>query len=254
MKASTRNAMRNHAIAEFPKEAAGFVVITADGEKYVPAVNIAEQANDMVVVCPKSQAKAYKAGEVVAFFHSHPNHPAEPSEADLVACERMGKPWHILPLNDHSGALAVGGIITVIPSGYRAPLIGRAFYHGVLDCYTLIQDYYARELAIDLPDFQRDDEWWKKGGNLYEENFSSAGFVAVTDLKPHDVVLMQYYSPVTNHAGVFIGDGALKSESLGFKIPDSMIHHASNRLSERVVYGGYWADITRMVLRHEALL
>ena len=254
MKASTRNAMRNHAIAEFPKEAAGFVVITTDGEKYIPANNLSDTPNDSVIVCPKSQAKAYKAGDVVAFFHSHPNHPAEPSQADLVACERMGKPWYILPLNNHNGGLEVGELITVIPSGYKAPLIGRAFNHGVLDCYTLIQDYYARELSIELPDFHRDDEWWKKGGNLYEENFTSAGFAKVTDLKPHDVVLMQYYSPVTNHAGVFIGDNQLKSESLGFKIPDSMIHHASNRLSERVVYGGYWADITRMILRHEALL
>lgn len=254
MKASTRNAMRKHAIQEFPKEATGFVVVTPEGEKYIPAVNIAEQANDMVIVCPKSQAKAYKAGEVVAFFHSHPNHPAKPSEADLVGCERMGLPWYIQPLNDHGGALEVGELITVIPSGYKAPLIGRSFSHGVLDCYTLIRDYYDRELGIGLPDFQRDDEWWNKGQNLYEENFAKAGFVPVHDLKPHDVILMQYYSEVTNHAGVLIGDYRLKSEHTEFNVPDAMIHHASNRLSERVIYGGYWADITRMVLRHKDLL
>lgn len=250
MKAATRNAMRKHAIQEFPKEAAGFVVITENGERYMPAVNLSS-SNDAVIVCPKSQAKAYKAGKVVGFFHSHPNHPAQPSEADLVMCEQMGMPWYIQPLNDHSGVLEVGELITCLPSGYKAPLIGRAFHHGVLDCYTLIRDYYQRELGIVLPDFHRDDEWWHKGQNLYEENFAKAGFYVVSDIQPHDVILMQYYSQVTNHAGVFIGDYRLKSERTHFHVPDTMIHHASNRLSERVVYGGYWTDITRMVLRHK---
>ncbi|AQS50717.1 hypothetical protein PAEH1_02605 [Paenalcaligenes hominis] len=253
MNARLRNAMKAHARAEFPREAAGFIVQTVQGKEYVRLKNLSGRS-DQVVVCPKSQAEAYKKGEAVAFFHSHPNLPAEPSEADRVSCESMGLPWVIYPLNDYDGSIKFDPLITITPSGYQAPLIGRFFYHGVLDCYTLVQDYYSRELSIELLDFERDDEWWKKGGNLYEENFTSAGFVQVNDLQPHDVVLMQYYSPVTNHAGVFIGDAELKSEPLGFALPGSMIHHASNRLSERVIYGGYWKDITRMILRHKELL
>lgn len=253
MKASTRNAMKEHAKREFPREAVGFVMLVDGVETYEPLVNLYE-GNDKAIVCPKSQAVAYDKGEVVAFFHSHPNQPERPSEADLVGCEAMKLPWLIYPLNDHDGEIKFSRLITIRPNGYQAPLIGRFFYHGVLDCYTLIQDYYKRELSIELPDFERDDEWWKKGGNLYEENFTSAGFVHVSDLRAHDVVLMQYHSSVANHAGVFIGDTALKSEDMGFTVPDAMIHHASNRLSERVVYGGYWAEITRKVLRHKDLL
>lgn len=253
MNAKLRNAMKAHARAEFPREAAGFIVQTERGEEYVRLKNLSEQV-DRVIVCPKSQAAAYKKGEVIAFFHSHPNLPAAPSEADKVGCESMGLPWLIYALNDHDGDLKFDPLITMKPSGYQGPLIGRFFYHGVLDCYTLVLDYYQRELGITLPNFERDDEWWKQGQNLYEENFAKAGFEQVADLQPHDVVLMQYYSPVTNHAGVFIGDATLNSESVGFALPDSMIHHASNRLSERVIYGGYWKDITRMVLRHKDLL
>lgn len=253
MKASTRNAMKEHAKHEFPREAVGFVMLIDGKEAYVPLVNLYE-GNDKAIVCPKSQAAAYEKGDAVAFFHSHPNQPEQASEADLVGCEAMGLPWLIYPLNDHDGEIKFSRLITIKPNGYQAPLIGRFFYHGILDCYTLVCDYYGRELSVDLPDFERDDEWWKKGGNLYEENFTSAGFIQVSDLRPHDVVLMSYGTDVTNHAGVFIGDGGLTSEQLPFSIPDSMIHHASNRLSERVVYGGYWSTITRMILRHKDLL
>jgi hypothetical protein len=30
-----------------------------------------------------------------------------------------------------------------------------------------------------------------------------------------------------------------------------MLHHLYGRLSERVVYGGHWQEITRAVLRHK---
>lgn len=250
MKAHTRRAIKDHAKGAFPREAAGYIVMVDGDEKYMPVTNLSDR-NDSVVVCPRSQAKAYDAGEVVAFFHSHPNQPAMPSEADKVSCEAMGLPWYIYPLNDHNGDVVFGSLITLLPSGYRAPLIGRSFYHGVLDCYTLVMDYYEREMGITIPDFERDDQWWDKGQNLYMENFTKAGFAEVQSPQLGDVILMQYNSPMANHAGVYLGDTVLKSEQALFPIPDAMIHHASNRLSERVVYGGYWSDITRMILRHK---
>jgi len=51
------------------------------------------------------------------------------------------------------------------------------------------------------------------------------------------VIVMQVRAPVPNHAGVYIGDGL-------------MLHHLYNRLSSRDVYGGYWQECTRIVLRH----
>ncbi|EKH97818.1 hypothetical protein EC5905_1492, partial [Escherichia coli 5905] len=37
------------------------------------------------------------------------------------------------------------------------------------DCYTLFRD--ACHLAgIDMPDFEREDDWWRNGQNLYLDN------------------------------------------------------------------------------------
>jgi len=112
----------------------------------------------------------------------------------------------------------------------------------VLDCYSLIRDWYRQERGIDLPDFTRFDEWWRRGENLYLDNFSGAGFheVESSDMNPGDVLLMQVASPVPNHAAIYLGDGLI-------------LHHLQGRLSSRDVYGGYWQKITTHTLRHQLL-
>jgi cell wall-associated NlpC family hydrolase len=108
-----------------------------------------------------------------------------------------------------------------------------------------VRDWYALERGIDLPDFERFDEWWKRGMNLYLDNFGSAGFEDTNltdraDLKVGDALLMQVASPVPNHAAVYLGDGLI-------------LHHLQGRLSSRDVYGGYWQKVTTQVLRHRDL-
>lgn len=158
--------------------------------------------------------------------------------ADLSMCETTALPWLIV--NYPTGAHKL-----ITPEGWKAPLIGREFRHGVLDCYTLVRDYY-RTLAIDLPDFDRDDDWWLKGGDLYRMNFEAVGFVMIgdgtcRDLRVNDGVLLQIASPVPNHAGVLCADGQI-------------LQHCQGRLSSRDVYGGYWRHHTTHVLRHRSLL
>ncbi|VVE82594.1 C40 family peptidase [Pandoraea sputorum] len=236
MKDRTLKAIREHAAQEHPREACGLVIVAKGRERYVPCRNLA-QGTEHFVMDPQDYAAAEDAGDVIAVVHSHPDAPATPSEADMVSCEATCLPWHILswPADDFR---------TIEPSGYQAPLVGRTFAHGVLDCWSLVRDFYARELAIDLPDFERRDEWWTKGENLYIEGYPKAGFVHLnqdTPGKVGDVILMQRRADVPNHAGVYIGNGL-------------MLHHMHGRLSTREVYGGYWREITRCVLRHKALM
>ncbi len=226
-----KDAAAEHARQQFPREACGLVVVVKGRARYWPCGNIAEAA-DHFVLAPADFAAAEDAGEVVGVFHSHPNEGANPSEADLVGCEASGVEWHIL-------ALPSGAWRSFAPSGYAAPLVGRQFHHGVLDCYTLIRDWYAQERGVELPDFLRTDAWWERGQNLYLEGFPRAGFrsVPLESMSHGDVLLMQIQSPVPNHAAIYLGDGMI-------------LHHLYGRLSSRDVFGGYFQHVTTHCLRH----
>ncbi|MCD0280452.1 C40 family peptidase [Xanthomonas melonis] len=238
MEQTTFEAIKAHVVAEFPREACGLVVSTAVGERYVPCRNTAETTSEHFRLPAEDYAEAEDQGEILALVHSHPNAPATPSDADRVMCELSELTWHIVSVGQVDGKPECGDIQTIEPCGYLAPLVGRQFAHGILDCYTLLRDFYARELGIQLGNYERADDWWDKGGDLYLQNFGNEGFTEVMD-EPRcgDVFLMQVRSPVINHAGIYLGDG-------------QMLHHLHGRLSERVVYGGYWAERTVKVIRH----
>jgi len=260
MNKKTIEAINAHALAEYPREAVGFVVAKGRKEMYVPGVNVAAEPEDYFATRPQDWVQAQEQGELIAFVHSHPNMPAVPSQADRVACEAMAehvKPleWLIVSVMPGDDGPRIEGMESFCPEGYQAPLIGRQFYHGVLDCYTLIQDFYRRERAIALPDFERGDGWWEGGDELYLDNFAEAGFVEVEDgPKTGDVILMQLRSERVNHAGIYLGAEPLAEASYLHPVPDAMLHHAYGYLSERVPYGGYWAQITRKIIRHKELL
>lgn len=230
-----RDAALAHAQAEFPREACGLVVATTEGEMYRVCRNLATEP-DRFILAPDDYAAAEDAGVVLAVVHSHPNASAAPSPADRVFAERSGLPWHIVGLP--SGVWA-----EYRPTGAPEPLLGRAFVHGVLDCYSLIRDGLSELHGVVIPDFERSDNWWRQGGDLYRQHYAEAGFTELAvgaALQPGDVLLMQIHSNVPNHAGLYLGDGA-------------MLHHLARRLSCRETYGGYWLDHTTHRLRHRDL-
>lgn len=223
-----------HARAEYPREACGLLVIRKGREVYARCRNIGV-GTDQFVIHPEDYAAADIQGEIVGVVHSHPGTSPEPSQADRVACEASGLPWHIVGFPSEDW-------VRIEPTGFVAPLVGREWSHGVLDCYSLVRDWFRSERGVLLPNFARFDDWWKRGENLYLDNFSQVGFEVVNfadlrNLLLGDCFLMQVASPVPNHAAVYLGDGLI-------------LHHLQGRLSSRDVYGGYWQKVTTHVLRY----
>jgi proteasome lid subunit RPN8/RPN11 len=245
MNEQTKNAIANHALAEYPRECCGLIVLRGDAEIYVPCRNMAATPTEQFAMAPEDYAHAEDCGAVVAVVHSHPGAPARPSVADRAMCEQSGvERWVIVSLGVQAdGAIAIDDWHEFGPSGYGAPLIGRQFAHGVHDCYALIRDWYRLERGVGLTDFDRVDGWWDDGAsNLYLDNFAAAGFVdAGQDAEPQvgDVLLMQIRSKngVPNHAGIYLGDSVF-------------LHHMHGRLSGRAVWGGMWAHSLRTILRY----
>lgn len=235
MNLETMVEIRAHADQQYPRECCGLIIVQRGREVYWPCRNLATEA-DRFHLHHEDYAAAEEAGDVLAIVHSHPNISPTPSQADRVACEQSGLPWVIV-------SWPTGEIHEFAPSGYIAPLVGRVFAYGVLDCYSLCKDYYQRECGIVLPPVEHRNNWWLTGQDLYREHFTAQGFVQIEEreLRKHDAILMQVSKSTTNHAAIYLGDGLI-------------LHHPMNRLSGREVYGGFWQKISTLFLRHKELL
>ncbi len=225
-----------HAKKDFPKESVGLVHIVKGKQRYFPCKNQATDPEKHFVLDPADYLEAEKTGAVTAVIHSHPTTNHAPSEADKVACEKSKLPWFIVnPQTENWGEYE--------PSGFELPYVGRQWSHGIVDCYTLIRDFYKREFKIELKDYNRQDDWWLKGQNLYVDNFKKEGFkeIGIEEAKYGDLFLMTIQSPVVNHGSIYLGENLV-------------LHHVQGRLSSRDVYkwGGYYFKATALGLRHES--
>ncbi|WP_122364655.1 NlpC/P60 family protein, partial [Pseudomonas coronafaciens] len=184
----------------------------------------------------------------------HPDRAATPSMTDLVSCELHELPWAIV-------GWPGGDIQWFKPSGFQAPLLGRDFSHGLLDCWSACRDWYAREAALPLPNFERKELWWEDpdSPSHYEDNYEACGFVRVEQPQRGDMLIFQIPTVgrpchFPNHAAIYLGaDASLHSEdapALGGVGP-FIYHHMPGRLAAREVYGWSMANRVKLILRHK---
>ena len=235
-------AILSHAEECFPAECCGVIV---SGE-YISCRNVAEKGQFQIH--HEDLADAEDLGVIQAYVHSHPNATARASELDLHQIELHQKPWLICAYPDIEFQVYE-------PCGYKAPLIGRNYFHGWQDCYAIVRDFYERELGIQLIDFERIDKWWesKESQALYLDGFGKAGFEEVGDIQYGDVLLCRLgRTEHVNHAVLWLGDqGDLKSEQTAPCVGTALIlHHPYNRKSIREIYGQQWYERTVKIVRY----
>jgi proteasome lid subunit RPN8/RPN11 len=231
MEARNREIFLAHAMKALPMEACGLLVVLHGKEHLVLCHNLSDRRGEFTID-PKDYRSAAELGDIIGVVHSHCFTPPTPSDADLAACEATNVPWVICSVPNATW-------FEFNPSGYRAPLVGRSWAHGVHDCYNLACDYYREKFGAELPHFHREYEWFKKGFDLYcRENWERAGFTEIdlSDLQEHDAILMQMHSPVINHVGIYLGNNL-------------MLHQMTHRLSTRDIYSGYFQRHTVRALR-----
>ncbi|MBN6517051.1 C40 family peptidase [Acinetobacter pittii] len=246
LSAKIKKAIMVHADECYPLECCGVIV----DRQYIPCRNISAQ-NDQFEIHPEDLSTIEDQGGIQAYVHSHPDGTTRASELDLTQIELHKKPWVICSYPNIDFQIYE-------PSGYKAPLVGRNYYHGWQDCYSLIRDFYSRELNISLIDFDREDAWWeqKDHPSLYLENYKKAGFYEVSEPKYGDMLICRVgRTEHPNHALIWLGDqGKLKTEHTEPCIGSSLIlHHPYGRKSVREIYGPQWLDRTVKILRHKKM-
>jgi len=86
-------AVRRHAETSYPDECCGFLIGTTDGtstavERVLSAGNERQESrHNRYLISPETVLAAHKEAralglDVVGYYHSHPDHPARPSEFD----------------------------------------------------------------------------------------------------------------------------------------------------------------------------
>ena len=240
-----KQAIIDHAAAEYPRECCGVLI---DDGSYIACTNIAID-DAQFEICFYDLVKTASKGKITAIVHSHPDGSTAPSMPDKQQMNNHSLPWII-----------TNGIDIAIhePDDYRAPLLGREYHHGLLDCFTIVRDYYQRELGITLGDYERTDAWWEsaKSKPLYLDNFKNEGFVEVDTLQRHDIILCRLgRTEHVNHALIFVGNGQFRSEHTTATIGDSLVlHHPYNRDSIREIYGEQWQRRAAVIVRHKSLM
>ncbi|EBA3784272.1 phage tail protein, partial [Salmonella enterica] len=203
-----------HAKRCTPAESCGYVVKTAFETVYLPCENISAEPGMYFRMSPEDYIRASFLGEVVALVHSHPGDGGQPylSTVDRTLQIQSGLDWWLVSDERiHK--------FRCVPH-----LTGRQFEHGVTDCYTLFRDAYHLA-GIDMPDFDREDDWWSQGKSLYLDHLEATGFYRVDpeDAQPGDVLICCFGSPTPNHAAIYCGNGEL-------------LHHIPEQLSKRERY------------------
>ena len=225
-------AMLEHACAVFPDESCGLV----QGGAYRPMPNLAEDPETDFRMEPGALAMP----GVEAVVHSHPFGPDCPSQADMAAQIASSLAWGIVVVcadgpRERPVASPPFWFGDQVP---RPPLLGRAFRHGVTDCYALCRDWWLAETGELLPDFPRPDRWWAEGGDMLLENFRLAGFepVPLSQVRRGDGLLFSIPpGKAVDHCAMYLGEGHI-------------LHHLPKRFSRSEPLGR-WAKHLRLAVR-----
>jgi cell wall-associated NlpC family hydrolase len=238
------SAFQTEAAAQFPNEACGFVVAQGKKQGFVPCKNSALQPLTTFDISVEEYHRASEVGEIIGVWHSHPNRTNVASESDLVECEASELPYFITAVYKSGEDFVFSETAVYEPSGYELPYVGRPYHYGVIDCYSLVVDYYKREYGIELERLRenRDTRFWEHNNPLMEQAVETLGFEKLFGTQPEkgDLFLIQTGGNVANHVAIYLGD-------------DMILHHCENRLSVRSIYGGYWQKHSVAHLRYPGL-
>ena len=121
-------------------------------------------------------------------------------------------------------------------------LIGRPFKWGKRDCIGLLISFYKDVFDIDIPNYARPDDFYKKDLNLFNNLYRDAGFYVLNchpaEYQFGDVVFSAIQSEFSNHCSIMVEN-------------NQILHHLYGRLSNVESYKGLTRNTATGVYRHK---
>ncbi len=207
--------------------------------------NISEIKNHFQI-SPTDYLKATTLGNIIAVYHSHCNGNCDFSEYDKLMANNLNLKYILYCINTDK-------FKEYTPQTYKNPYIGRYFEIGKSDCFSLVREYYKKELNLDIVDCKRDINWYKTNEqkDLFDEIYSihknewikiSVGSPEIEIMKKHDAVVMRFKEDASPcHIAIYVDDGAI-------------LHHKQQQYSTIEKYSKPYQRRTAYVTRHKSLI
>ena len=234
--------IENLAKKTHPNECCGLVIKSGKNQIVYTAENIHKDKTEHFKIDPLELTTAENLGTILCVYHSHTNENLKLSLNDLWCSDVSRVPFFLVSKYENKFHY------DYYDPNKINPYLGREWDWGRNDCYSLVKDWYEKELNIILSPFRRYElEQADLNWDRFRENFREEGFEDVIQgipnknesIKRGDIIMMAIQSSNINHIAVYTDE-----------INNLILHHLQNRLSECHLYGGWWREVTRSIIRH----
>lgn len=200
-----------HAEKLYPNEACGLILSRAGELVAFPCRNL-HNSPKRFTIDPRDYVIAAGFGNILAVYHSHCSDNKSPSAFDI-----QSSLFHKLPFITYN---VLAGTFCESDGMALASYLGREFEIGISDCFSLVRDFYLRELGILLSDYPRTEGWYKGNPRILVDNFEREGFFITSKITKHCVFLIKSIErlQMPHHLMLYLGD-------------DCVLHHPRKQKS-----------------------
>lgn len=221
------NKIKAHSLENTTKECCGFIV---NNIIILKCENVAKFPENNFLIKNEDKNNAEKLGKITHFYHSHL------TDLDFSLIDKVVAEKHNIICIKYN--VIKESFDFYHPCGFIAPLLNRNFVSGYLDCFSLIQDFYNKELNIKLEDFlDRDNDKFETNLNIWIKNNN---FEYTDKLEKYCLIGIKNSDNLLIHCAVYLGD-------------NKIIHQPSYTNSKIEHYGKQFKNKTICILKHELL-
>lgn len=220
--------IKEHALREYPKECCGLIISSGDKLLTYSCKNISSNPLIHFELSPLDYIRAYDQGKnkIIGVYHSQENDNL--SSLDILNSTNH-KYYSIVYSYKNDRFFE----ITDKHFKYKKYL-GKEFYIGKQDCFSLIQEFYKNEYNIIINDYKRNDDWYTINPNIIIENYKKEGFIETTkeNLQEGDIILFRF-----KHFGIYLNNNLL-------------LHHRRSTFSTIEMLNKFWFDLITNCYRY----